>query len=91
MLGSGDAFVFGPEAMGLPDEFVAQFARFLEEQVAKRAAAGDSGIVSVTIIFSRGDSSIRLIAGPESTPWTAHARMRSAPESFSATTAWLAV
>ena len=41
-----------------------------------------SGIVLVTISFSIGALSIRSNAGPDSTPCTAHAKMRPAPFVF---------
>ena len=55
------------------------------------AAAADCGIVLVTIILSMGDFSIRSMAGPESTPWTAHASTRSAPLFFRAIAAFVIV
>src|SRR5262245_19299358 len=48
------------------------------------AACGDSGIVLVTISLSIGDCSMRSIAGPDSTPWTAHASTCAAPLALSA-------
>ena len=48
------------------------------------ARFSSSGIVLVTMSLSSGDFSMRSIAGPDSTPCTAQASTRSAPESLSA-------
>ena len=49
-----------------------------------RARSPLSGMVLVMITWSIGAASSRSIAGPESTPWTAHASTRSAPLALSA-------
>ena len=48
-------------------------------------------MVFVTTSFSSADPSMRSIAGPESTPCTAHAMTRAAPFSRSADTVWTSV
>ena len=58
---------------------------------SQRALSPVSGIVFVTIILSIGDFSMRSIAGPDSTPCTAHAKIRSAPLAFSAVVAFVIV
>ena len=52
------------------------------------ARLSSSGMVLVTISLSSGDFSMRSMAGPDSTPCTAHASTRSAPDSFSACAAF---
>src|SRR5216110_1500956 len=53
--------------------------------------ASDTAMEFVTTTSSRGEDLMRSIAGPDSTAWTPHARMRRAPSRASASTACTSV